>query len=97
MRAYTDRTKQRPDDLRDEFMDIQRIGYAECVEEIELGVSSVAAPIRIGNIGATLSIGATGPVRRFSGERRSEIGEILKQYGSKIAAALQLYVKSEAW
>ena len=43
-------------------------------EEIELGVSSVAAPIRIGNIGATLSIGATGPVRRFDETRRADLG-----------------------
>ena len=66
MRSYTPQTKHDPDALRAEFAAIRLAGYAECVEEIEVGVSSVAAPIRIGNIGATFSIGATGPVRRFT-------------------------------
>jgi len=65
-------------------------GYAECVEEIEVGVSSVAAPIRIGNIGATYSIGATGPVRRFTARRRAEIGRELGQFADKVALALQV-------
>jgi len=96
MRAYTNRTKQLGADLREEFMNIQRTGYAECVEEIELGVSSVAAPIRIGNIGATLSIGATGPVRRFDETRRADLGSQLMKYASKIASALQVNVQREA-
>ena len=74
MRRYTPQTKHDPEALRAEFEDIRMTGYAECVEEIEVGVSSVAAPIRIGNIGATFSIGATGPVRRFTTRRRAEIG-----------------------
>ncbi len=93
MRAYTAHTKQEPDQLREEFFEIQRAGYAECVEEIELGVSSVAAPIRVGNIGATLSIGATGPMRRFNKKRRIEIGEQLKAYANKVASSLQIYVE----
>lgn len=90
MRAYTEYTKQNADDLRAEFFDIQRIGYAECVEEIEMGVSSVAAPIRIRNIGAIFSIGATGPVRRFTPNRREEIGIELKRLANKVATSLQL-------
>lgn len=91
MRAYTDHTLQSAEQLRAEFDDIQTIGYASCVEEIELGVSSVAAPIRIGNIGAPFSIGATGPIRRFTPERRAEIGCDLSQRAEKIATSLQLY------
>ncbi len=94
MRLYTQHTKQDGDDLRREFGAIQMAGYAECVEEIEIGVSSVAAPIRVGNIGVTFSIGATGPVRRFTNERRAEIGTDLKQLANKVAAALQLYAAS---
>lgn len=90
MRAYTEKTKQHARELRAEFDAIVRNGWAECVEEVEMGVSSVAAPVRVGNIGATFSIGATGPVRRFTAARRLEIGEKLAQLSGNVASALRL-------
>ncbi|MDG1935743.1 MAG: IclR family transcriptional regulator [Paracoccaceae bacterium] len=90
MKSYTDYTKQNPDALSEEFEAIRQIGYAECIEEIEVGVSSVAAPIRLGTIGAPFSIGATGPIRRFTPERRSEIGLELSQMAQKVSHALQV-------
>lgn len=91
MRRYTAQTKQDAEALRKEFEDIRMAGYAECVEEIEVGVSSVAAPVRIGNIGATFSIGVTGPIRRFTPERRATIGRDLRDYAAKVASALQMH------
>jgi len=91
LRGYTPQTKRDPDTLRTEFESIRKAGYAECVEEIEVGVSSVAAPIRIGNIGATFSIGATGPVRRFTPRQRAQIGGELCVYAGKAALALQMH------
>lgn len=91
MRSYTPNTKRDPAALRAEFSEIRQAGYAECVEEIEVGVSSVAAPIRIGNIGATFSIGATGPVRRFTARRRAEIGQDLCALAGKVTLALQMH------
>ena len=42
-----------------------------------MGDSSVAAPIRIGNIGATFSFGATGSSRRFTAANCKKIdGEL---------------------
>ncbi|KMW58657.1 Transcriptional regulator, IclR family [Candidatus Rhodobacter oscarellae] len=90
MRDYTEHTKTDPAAIAREFLAIQSCGYAECVQEIELGVSSVAAPIRVGPVGAPFSVGATGPVRRFTEPRRAEIGRQLIDVGQKIAAALQL-------
>ena len=90
LRAYTGMTKQDPDDLRREFAEIRQTGYAQCVEEVEVGVSSVAAPVRVGNLGATFSIGATGPVRRLTPERRLKLGEELIRLSSGITAALRL-------
>jgi len=95
LRRYTPQTKHDPDALRAEFAAIRQAGYAECVEEIEVGVSSVAAPIRIGNIGATFSIGATGPVRRFTERRRADLGRDLSGFADKLALALQMQGPSE--
>jgi len=91
MRSYTPNTKQDPEALRAEFALIRQEGFAECVEEIELGVSSVAAPVRVGNIGATFSVGATGPVRRFTPSRRAEIGAGLCLLAGQVAQALQIH------
>jgi len=96
MLSYTPQTKRDPDALREEFAAIRMAGYAECVEEIEVGVSSVAAPIRIGNIGATFSIGATGPMRRFTAKRREEIGKELCALAGKVALALQVHGTARA-
>ena len=96
MRAYTRHTQTSADRLRAEFTDILKRGYAECVEEIEMGVSSVAAPVQIGNIGATFSVGATGPIRRFTEERRGRIGKDMIALSAKVAAAIQLYGVAEA-
>lgn len=90
LRAYTDQTKTLPGDIEQEFASIRESGYAECVEEIEVGVSSVAAPIRIGNLGVPFSVGATGPIRRFTSRHREKIGAGLIEVADQIAANLQL-------
>ena len=90
LRAYTERTKTLPDEIEREFAVIREQGYAECVEEIEVGVSSVAAPIRVGNLGVPFSVGATGPIRRFTDRHREEIGIALIAVADQIAANLQL-------
>lgn len=74
LRAYTDHTVTRAEDLAEEFAAIRARGYAECVEEIEHGMCSVAAPVRRADAQVLLSIGATGSVRVFSPEFRRRIG-----------------------
>ncbi len=96
MRSYTPQTKRDPENLRQEFAAIRAAGFAECVEEIEVGVSSVAAPICIGNIGATFSIGATGPVRRFTLKRRVQIGQELCTLAGKVSLALHMHTSAQA-
>ncbi len=77
LKAYTDFTVTDPDELEAEFEEIRRRGYAECVEEIERGMCSVAAPL--GNPGRppTMSIGTTGSIRVFSPSFRKTMGDEL--------------------
>ena len=90
LRAYTEATKTEPGEVELEFAAIRDRGFAECVEEIEVGVSSVAAPIRIGDLGVPFSVGATGPIRRFDNRHREQIGRGLIEVADQIAANLQL-------
>ena len=90
LRAYTERTKILPSEVERELAAIRERGYAECVEEIDVGVSSVAAPIHIGNLGVPFSVGATGPIRRFTSRHRKKIGAGLIEVAEQIAVNLRL-------
>ncbi|UMA63618.1 helix-turn-helix domain-containing protein [Roseivivax marinus] len=77
LKAYTEFTLTRVEDLAAELDVIRARGYAECVEEIERGMCSVAAPLADTGPGATMSIGATGSIRVFTPEARDRIGNVL--------------------
>lgn len=77
LKAYTEFTLTDPDDLDAEFERIRLQGYAECVEELERGICSVAAPLGPRHVAPTMSIGATGSLRVFTPEFRVSIGREL--------------------
>ncbi len=88
MRAYTDFTLTDPDALEADFAEIRRRGYAECVEEIELGMCSVAVPLRSPGESPTLSIGATGSVRVFTPSFRKRMGNELLRMADELSERL---------
>ncbi|SIS79346.1 transcriptional regulator, IclR family [Roseivivax lentus] len=88
LKAYTDLTLTRMEDLQAEFAQIRSRGYAECVEELERGMCSVAAPLAQEGPGARLSIGATGSARVFTPVFRARIGQDLLGLAQELAAAL---------
>lgn len=77
LKAYTESTVTDLDDLEAEFVLIRRRGYAECVEEIERGMCSVAAPLGPRHRAPTMSIGATGSTRVFTPAFRKATGKEL--------------------
>lgn len=95
MQQYTEHTKITPAQLRQEFASIVQQGFADCDQEIDLGIASVAAPVSIGNIGATFSIGAVGPIRRFGKEHRTRIGHKLTKLSKHVGGAIQLCNSAE--
>jgi hypothetical protein len=46
--------------------------------------------VSVGNIGATFSVGAVGPIRRFGTEYRAEIGIKLMNLANRVSGAIQL-------
>lgn len=88
LRAYTEFTVTNVRDLETEFETIRQRGFAECVEEIERGICSVAAPLAPSGPGATLSIGATGSVRVFTSTFREKFGPQIAQIAREISAGL---------
>ena len=88
LKSYTEFTKTRAEDLEAEFAVIRDRGYAECVEEIERGMCSVAVPLARGGPGASMSIGAAGSARVFSRAFRAEIGADLADMAGRLSGVL---------
>ena len=76
--------------LIDEFKQIAQCGYAVCDEEIQQGVSSVAAPVKFREIGVTFSVGAVGFSSKYDAETCAEFGRYLSSLAPKIESAIQL-------
>lgn len=90
LKAYTEHTKTTEAALRADFARIVERGFADCDQEIDIGIASVAAPVIIGNIGATFSVGAVGPIRRFGTEYRMKTGKNLIDLATRVSGAIQL-------
>jgi IclR family acetate operon transcriptional repressor len=50
----------------------------------------VAAPVLNGDVTGGFSVGATGPVRRFTDARRSKVGMELKKLAARLGTAITL-------
>ncbi len=88
LRAYTEFTLTNVQDLEAEFDTIRKRGFAECVEEIERGMCSVAAPLAPTGPGATMSIGATGSARVFTPTFRESLGPQISDIARKVCENL---------
>ncbi|SDZ50782.1 transcriptional regulator, IclR family [Jannaschia faecimaris] len=88
LKAYTEFTLTQITDLEAELDLIRRRGYAECVEEIEHGMCSVAAPLAQTGPGATMSVGATGSTRVFTPAYRERIGQQIILMARDLSAGL---------
>lgn len=88
LKRYTRRTITSQKDLAAELDAIRAKGYAECVEELEQGMCSVATTLGKAGVGATLSIGATASVRVFTPAMRRKIGQALIAMSHELARAL---------
>ncbi len=96
LRAYTEFTLTSVQDLEVEFETIRKRGFAECVEEIERGMCSVAAPLAPSGPGSTMSIGATGSARVFTPSFREMLGPKLTKIAHGMSANLGWNVTPDA-
>jgi len=72
------------DKLEKELGDIRRRGFAEVVDELEDGLSGVAAVVR-GGMGEVLgALSICGPSQRMSESRRSQLGIIICNAASQL-------------
>lgn len=84
----TPRSVTDPEVLREELTRIRARGWAEAVEEREVGVASIAAPIRdaSGRVVAAVSIGA--PAARMGAQQRRRLAEVVMEAGEAASRRL---------
>ncbi len=91
LRRFTEHTKTTEDELETEFQTIRERGFADCDQEIDIGIGSVAAPVMVGSLGTFYSVGAVGPVRRFGLKERYKVGEQLNIIAKKMGGSIALF------
>jgi DNA-binding IclR family transcriptional regulator len=85
---FTGRTITERRRLRDELAEVRRLGYALAVDELEVGLTAVAAPLRnaAGDIIASMSI--SGPSFRLTEDRLAEIVPMLATAAAEVSRRL---------
>jgi IclR family transcriptional regulator, KDG regulon repressor len=88
MTPKTANTITEKDTLVKQMNEVRRIGVAFEDEEYEIGLRSIAAPIRDweGRVVAAISI--IGPTARINKQRLSELATIIKDYALRISQAM---------
>ncbi|MER6576873.1 IclR family transcriptional regulator [Nonomuraea sp. NPDC001023] len=71
--------------------EIRRRGWAATVEELEVGLNAVAAPIRGADGSVVAAVSASGPSYRLTPERLPEVGELLAAGAREISQRIGYY------
>jgi IclR family acetate operon transcriptional repressor len=77
--------------LQDALLEISRTqqqGYAVCDEEMETGVTAIAAPILDATDTSVGSLAVVAPAGRLAGERRSMTAELVMEHALRISREL---------
>jgi IclR family acetate operon transcriptional repressor len=86
--GLTPQTIVEPARLRAELAQIRQVGYATAQEELEEGLSAVAAPIRNHEGRPIAIISISGPSFRLPQERLVELGEITRRIADRISETI---------
>ncbi|MFF0773173.1 IclR family transcriptional regulator [Nonomuraea wenchangensis] len=89
LERYTPRTITSPDAIG--LAEIRERGWAVTVEELEVGLNAVAAPVRGGDGTVVAAVSASGPSYRLTPERLPEVGELLARGAQEISERIGYY------
>ncbi|MEM7334710.1 MAG: IclR family transcriptional regulator [Chloroflexota bacterium] len=93
---YTNNSIKSVETLLAELQTVRQQGYATTINELEVGLSAVAAPIfnLHGEVHAALCIG--GPSSRISEEKRPLLAQTVMKYADEISLAMGYEAEREA-
>ena len=88
LERYTPRTVTAPGILRAQLAEVAERGYAETVEELEIGLNAVSAPIRSMNREVIAAISVSGPSYRLTEERLPAVAAHVSAAAAEISSRL---------
>jgi DNA-binding IclR family transcriptional regulator len=91
---FTERTITDPILLQEELKRVRQQGYAVAQEELEVGLSAVAAPIWSHERAVVAALSVSGPSFRLSSEKMPELAELTKRAANEISHQLG-YIEGE--
>lgn len=77
--------------LTEQLQEIQDTGYGCIVEELEVGMNAVGAPIWDANGSVIAAVAVSGPVFRLPEESVPEMGELVRKAAAEISRSLGFY------
>lgn len=86
--AYTPQTITRRARLREELDVVRAQGYALAADELEVGLTAVAAPIRNAHGDVIASMSVSGPSFRLPEDRVNEVVVLLKEAAAEVSHRL---------
>ena len=94
LEQVTPQTVVDPDKLRHELAQVSRRGWACTVDELEIGLVGVSAPVRGSTGDVVAALGVSGPGSRFEG-RLDEIGRLLNDRAQQLSGLLRRKTRRE--
>ncbi|MFC7588672.1 IclR family transcriptional regulator [Nonomuraea antimicrobica] len=89
LESYTPHTVTSPAGL--ELAEIRRRGWAATVEELEVGLNAVAAPISGADGSVVAAVSVSGPSYRLTQDRLPEVGALLVAGAREISQRIGYY------
>jgi DNA-binding IclR family transcriptional regulator len=86
--ALTDRTITDLDQLQAEIDEVRVRGYAQAVDELEVGLTAIAAPIRNAHGDVIAALSVSGPSFRLDRERIEEVVPLLLEAAREVSHRL---------
>jgi DNA-binding IclR family transcriptional regulator len=88
LERFTENTIVEPASLMDHTSKVRDEGYGYTVEELEVGLNAVGAPIRRADGAVVGAVSVSGPAFRLPPDAFSEIGELSKRAATEISRCL---------
>jgi DNA-binding IclR family transcriptional regulator len=85
---FTERTITAPDEFSQVLAEVRRRGFATAVDELEAGLTAIAAPVRNAEGDVAASISASGPSFRIPAGRVPAIAESVRHGAAEISRRL---------
>jgi DNA-binding IclR family transcriptional regulator len=86
--TYTSHTITKKRELRGELDRVRELGYAVAVDELEVGLTAVAAPIRNSHGDVVASMSVSGPTFRLSADRVDDVALRLVEAAEEVSHRL---------